>query len=327
MTAKISICIPTFNRSILLAEALASVESNLEDRKDVEVVISDNASQDETEAVVDSFKDRIPNLRYYKNTENIGPVNNLRKVIESATGNYIWILSDDDVIVDGALSNMIGFLTKNPGIMYVFYSRELVDCNLKPTRHGKQPHGLLSDLTFSNGNELFCSCDGQMPYLIGFFSSTIIQRNLWLENAARVKVISDNYAWDHLIIILKAIKNQRCAILSMPGVKARLNFRPLKANSKISFDDSILSLIDIGKMGYSDHLINKVIARIIGTESKSFVVDQAKGLRKDNIVRFLAYNKIKKYMVYSLPWGAVSLLPVFLLKTLWDLYSAMIIKK
>ncbi|MBU2643492.1 glycosyltransferase [bacterium] len=322
MTELISICIPTFNRSLLLTEALNSIEINTAGRTDVEVVISDNGSQDNTEAVVDGFRNRIPNLRYYRNSENIGPVKNLRKVVEHARGEYVWMLADDDVIVEGALSILTGFLTQNPDVMYLFYSREVVDYDLNPTPQGKQPHGLQTDLIFSNGNDLFCACDGQMPYIIGFFSSTIIQRQLWMENVTQVKAVSDSFAWDHLSIILRAIREKRCAILSTVGVKARLNYRPVKASSKVGFDDSIRFLKDTGKMGYDLQQINKTMIKVVQSESKSFVVDKAKGLRGDNIFQFMADQKLLRFARYSSFWGILSVFPAGLLKQLFRFYSA-----
>ncbi len=323
MSFKISICIPTYNRSELLSEAIESVVLNFEGRTDVEVVVSDNASSDDTKSVVDSFKDRIPNLRNFRNRENIGPVRNLRKTIEYAQGDFVWILADDDVLAVGALPRLLLFLDANPEVDYVYYSREIVDYHLNTTQAGVQPQGLMSDMLFANGNDLFCACDGQMPYILGFFSSTIIRRSIWTKAASNTKIVSDGYSWDHLLVILKAIRHRKSAILSAVGVKARLNFRPVKANSRIGFDDSIQVLNEIASLDYSPRQVGATIQQIIKTESRSFVIDKAKGFRNDSIPGYLGSLGIRHYAKYAYFWGIASFIPAWILKILWRFYLSL----
>lgn len=68
----VSICIPTYNRSIYLRQSLERyiVEKEFIDGK-VEIVISDNASTDDTKMVVEEYIKKYKNIRYYRNTENI----------------------------------------------------------------------------------------------------------------------------------------------------------------------------------------------------------------------------------------------------------------
>ena len=55
---KLSICIPTYKRSAMLAELLESIIA--ESIADVEVIVTDDASPDDTETVVASYTDRMP---------------------------------------------------------------------------------------------------------------------------------------------------------------------------------------------------------------------------------------------------------------------------
>lgn len=89
---KISICIPTYNRADLLKRALISVSKQTV--KPYEVVVVDNCSEDDTEAVVKKFKDVI----YYRNERNLGFVGNWNRCIELAKGEFITILHSDDLI-------------------------------------------------------------------------------------------------------------------------------------------------------------------------------------------------------------------------------------
>ena len=326
MSKILSICIPTFNRADLIDAALHSIENNLIDQESVEVIICDNASEDNTQEIVNTYCDRIPNFRYHRNSSNIGPVKNVRKVIELATGEFVWLFADDDVMAVGALAYLLRFLSDHSDVDYLFYTREVVDFDLKPTRIGVQPKGLNSDVIFSDGNGLFCGCDGQMPYFIGFYSSTIIRRQIWLDSASKVAVVSDDYAWDHLLIIFRAIRNGKCAILSKIGVLARLNYRQIQARSKGAFDDSIHCYLEIMKLGYSPGTCLKTIRDIIRKDSKGFVIDQANGIRDDTLLDFFIKYRLKRMIVYSLPWSFLSLLPQKILNILWRLYCWKFVK-
>lgn len=95
----ISICIPTRNREKYLKECLDSI-INQEgfNQKDIEIVISDNASTDKTTELVKWYQKKYINIRYYKNEENIGSENNLIKSTTYAEWDYIWFFSDDDIM-------------------------------------------------------------------------------------------------------------------------------------------------------------------------------------------------------------------------------------
>ncbi|OGG85496.1 hypothetical protein A2392_03350 [Candidatus Kaiserbacteria bacterium RIFOXYB1_FULL_46_14] len=111
-TPILSICIPTYNRAHHLANALESILCQLEDSHElsplVEVVVSDNASLDDTRSVVLHYQSLIPNLIYSRNEENIGFDYNTLRAVQSATGTYCWYLGDDDIIINGALNVVVG---------------------------------------------------------------------------------------------------------------------------------------------------------------------------------------------------------------------------
>ena len=327
MSIKLSICIPTYNRADLLISALQSIEGNLHAQSSIEVVVSDNGSKDNTQEIVADYSDRILNLRYHRNSENIGPVKNVRNVIQMAAGEFVWLFSDDDIMAEGALDYLLNFISNHQDTDYIYYTREVVEVDLMPSTFGVQPRNLNEDMVFSDGDSLFCGCGGQMPYLMGFYSSTIIRRQSWLQSAGEVNAFSDDYAWDHLIVILKAIIHSKCAVLCKTGVLARLNFRQIKARSKVGFDDSILCFLEIMKFGYSRKMCLDVIRHIVRIDSKGLVIDKAIGIRKDTLLRFFVKNKLKRMIIYSFPWFILNLLPYVLLNSLWRAYNWLKVKK
>ena len=103
MKELVSIFIPTFNRSKLLKNSLKSALN--QDYSNLEIIVSDNASTDNTEELIRSFKE--PNIFYSRNSRNIGLINNWQKALELCNGEYFLALSDDDILKFNAISTLI----------------------------------------------------------------------------------------------------------------------------------------------------------------------------------------------------------------------------
>lgn len=96
--AKISVVIPTFNRAGLLAVAVRSVLAQVD--CDLEIIISDNCSTDNTQEVAAQFLNDH-RVRYHRHDENIGMVRNWEFAIERlATSDWFVLFSDDDYFTD-----------------------------------------------------------------------------------------------------------------------------------------------------------------------------------------------------------------------------------
>ncbi|WP_181039128.1 glycosyltransferase family 2 protein, partial [Brachyspira murdochii] len=91
----VSILIPTFNRAMLLKRAVESVLK--QDYHNIEIIISDNASEDNTTDIVNSFSSEI--IKYIKREKNIGPVLNGIEGYKNVSGKYYMLLCDDDYLV------------------------------------------------------------------------------------------------------------------------------------------------------------------------------------------------------------------------------------
>lgn len=91
----ISIGIPTYNRANgYLKQAIqASIKQNY---PEIEIIVSDNCSNDNTQEVVRGFED--PRIRYIRQSENIGMNNNFNYCVQQARGAYSLLLPDDDLI-------------------------------------------------------------------------------------------------------------------------------------------------------------------------------------------------------------------------------------
>lgn len=108
----LSICIPTWNRSKILSISLKSFQEQLAsiDSSEIEIFVSDNASDDDTPLVVQSFIDQGLPITYNRNPENVGAAGNFIKCMQWASGKYIWLLGDDDLLNDGAISYILDLI-------------------------------------------------------------------------------------------------------------------------------------------------------------------------------------------------------------------------
>lgn len=108
----LSICIPTYNRAAILRDTLERYTSCEEFDDSVEIVISDNASPDETPAVCKEFVQRYPNIRYYRNEENVRDAN-FAIVQDYAQGEYIKLMNDNIYMLNEALRAMKQYVRAN----------------------------------------------------------------------------------------------------------------------------------------------------------------------------------------------------------------------
>ena len=103
---RLSICIPTYNRSKRLISTLDSISKNKSIRNiEYEVCISDNNSKDGTRDVVKRYSEKL-NIHYKKNDHNIGMAKNIISVVDMANGQFIWMLGDDDLLLPKAISKV-----------------------------------------------------------------------------------------------------------------------------------------------------------------------------------------------------------------------------
>jgi glycosyltransferase involved in cell wall biosynthesis len=104
----LTVAVPTFERPVLLARALTSVVSQRDvDPSCVEILVSDNAPG-VAEPIVRRLLDRWSGpTRYLENRPSLGPIGNFNHCLESARGDYVLILHDDDYLLPGALGAIL----------------------------------------------------------------------------------------------------------------------------------------------------------------------------------------------------------------------------
>lgn len=111
----LTICIPTWNREKCLRMSLERFDNQIHDVEDgeLELIVSDNASDDHTPEVVEMFIQKGLPIIYNRNNENLGPDGNFLKCMHLAKGKYIFLLGDDDFLRPNALRTILDNLKKD----------------------------------------------------------------------------------------------------------------------------------------------------------------------------------------------------------------------
>jgi glycosyltransferase involved in cell wall biosynthesis len=110
--AKITVFIPTFNRARYLRQSLKALEQQKMFSSELVVIVSDNASEDDTPKVVEEFP--TLELEYWRNTRNLGPVANFNRVLELCRTEFVVLLPDDVLLAPGFLERAVDSLSQNP---------------------------------------------------------------------------------------------------------------------------------------------------------------------------------------------------------------------
>lgn len=117
-SARITVCIPTYNRAQLLHQALHSLCEQGLARQEYVVAISDNCSNDETPDVVKEYQNRLQ-IVYHRNSETISQKANWKVVCGLCETPYLSLLSDDDLLAPGQLGRTLSVFDAYAGTVLV----------------------------------------------------------------------------------------------------------------------------------------------------------------------------------------------------------------
>lgn len=110
---RVTVIIPTFNRSARLLRAIASAR---EAGRNVEIVVVDDASTDDTKAVCEKLED----IKYIRLTRNQGQAAARNIGIQNSSGEFLAFLDDDDLRLPNSLEPQIRALDDDPDAAFVY---------------------------------------------------------------------------------------------------------------------------------------------------------------------------------------------------------------
>ncbi|WP_116810905.1 glycosyltransferase family 2 protein [Steroidobacter cummioxidans] len=172
-SCKLSICIATFNRSSFLGATLDRVISQA--TSDCEIIISDNASTDNTEELIAAYARRFDRLHYFRQETNRGLDRNFDRAVELASGEYCWLMSDDDWLKPNAITRVLEALSMDLSLLIV--NMELRDFSMSKVIRPRWIN-FDSDRRYERGemDRLFVELD----YTLWNIGNVIVKRSMWI---------------------------------------------------------------------------------------------------------------------------------------------------
>lgn len=151
----LSLGIPTYRRPHRLRHLLERLKQQKNiTLLNIEIVVSDNHSEDETENVVKEFINELP-IRYICQNSNVGSAMNFHALLSLCKGKYLWLVpDDDDFTLPDSVYTIYQKLESNPEISALFLNHRTVELDTgKITRDNV--FGWTKDIFIQNGKNIF----------------------------------------------------------------------------------------------------------------------------------------------------------------------------
>lgn len=208
---KLSICIATYNREKYISESIESILRQLEPR--VELVVVDGASPDNTAEIMSRYVSSGPDVRYFRQSKNSGVDQDYDKAVSYATGEYCWLMTDDDLLKPGAINRVLSELDGIRDLVIV--NAEIRNADLSECLEERQLV-ISTDKSYSQNESdiFFAEC---LNYL-SFIGGVVIRREFWLERNRKLYYGS---LFIHVGVIFQLPRIENVYVISDPLIVVR----------------------------------------------------------------------------------------------------------
>jgi hypothetical protein len=224
--------VPTFNRTPEMVQTIENLAGQLTgglERK-VEILISDNASGPEGQDAVRSLADRFETVSYMLNAEDKGGHFQVYSAPWRARGVWSWVFGSDDLLVPGAVANVVGrleaddpsFLTMDKRIWNRDLSREILPGT-----------NAIPDRVFPTFIDLFKGVGlDQIAYLGASVEKTEAGRSI-----DPLRYMSADTYHSHTIAYFEKHRNKKCLYIKDNHVIRRLDNSGIDDYLGVTFED------------------------------------------------------------------------------------------
>lgn len=117
----LTICIPTYNRSNFVISQLCFLETEIFPFiNTIEIIVADNLSNKEHRDKIINYHLNNNFFELKLNQTNLGSIGNIYFLLENVKTDYVWFVSDDDILLTGVIHRLLKILNSNEPITYVF---------------------------------------------------------------------------------------------------------------------------------------------------------------------------------------------------------------
>lgn len=273
---KLSICIPTYNFGKFIGQTLQSIVPQL--NQQTELLIIDGNSQDETEAVVKTFQERAPSIRYMKLGQRGGIDRDMAIAIQEARGDYCWLFSADDIMKEGVIGELLERIGSNADL----YLCGFTNCtfHLNPREEFTITRALdRSSYQLKDPKERLSYFEKALktPAFFSFMGSIILKRDRWIQTPIEDRFFGT--LWAHVARIFSMIPQGLCV-----EIIAR-SYLYKRADNDSFLDQGVIHRLDIAVRGF-----HALAHEFFGENSKEASYIRA-AVRKERSYRSLFHVK------------------------------------
>jgi len=132
----LSVIMPNYNHARFLPESLTAILA--QSYRPVEVLVADDASTDNSVEIIEAFVRKDPLIRLVRNERNLGVVHNANRLLQLASGDYVYCAAADDLVLPGLFQKSMELLARYPEAGLCSSMIEIVDA-----ASGKEKNTLL----------------------------------------------------------------------------------------------------------------------------------------------------------------------------------------
>lgn len=293
----LTIAIPTWNRANILDKALQQLLPQIYNYKSqIEIIVSDNASNDHTNNVIKKHLtiNTSLNIIHYTQIENTGFYGNFKKCRELSTGNYFWLLSDNDLIANNLVDYIINILNqKKPSFIF-----------LKDWKHSST---INKKKSFTNKSFPVFEALEKFNYKTTLISAVIFKNDKTNDKEIFIKFKGNTFLG--FALFLQSLKDKKDAV-QIEGTSLFINVTKVSFNAFKSFAEDLTQCFDyaINKNLLPKKTVANFIDKLIyNLTVKHYILFRATGklhgkrYEKNRIDKMLAdgfgnYNSYHKYL-------------------------------
>jgi glycosyltransferase involved in cell wall biosynthesis len=199
------------NRADVIGETLECMVTQAGD--DVEIIILDGASKDNTPAIVESYRQRFPRLRYIRESINGGVDKDYDRAVQAAMGEYCWLMSDDDLLAPNAVRTVLSAIDRAFSLIVV--NAEVRTPDMSEIAESQR-------LQFDSDREyephqMDAFFKDTAAYL-SFIGCVVIRRSIWMERE-RARYFGSLFI--HMGVIFQAPLPDRVLVIARPLISIR----------------------------------------------------------------------------------------------------------
>ena len=196
----LSVVLANYNHGGCIAKALSAIVSQTFGPS--EVIVVEDGSTDNSIEVIERFTDRYPTIRLLRNDRNMGVVSSYSRGLESASGDYVYLASADDMVLPGFFEKSMHLLSQYPQAGLCHSELKAFD--------GREYKSYLSNRPRYFSAREFAAKSKQRGYFYASGINSILRRDTLLQGGGIIP--SAGPAWDLLVAMMVGARHGACYV-------------------------------------------------------------------------------------------------------------------